>query len=241
MTMRSAIYKQVPIRLTFLGEDPLRNHYNKISTLLGKLHGARGRNAAKVRATLSLFSETHLKIDLGTRVILNVLQAIEDEHAMKQFHAFVPKLLPAFYAAFTCSETDAHGRAQILEAFYLCLRTISWADGIDNDLVSACLDDQFNTWMALFQQLIQTNAKSFFEIKKNALKCLTVVFRDFINYSRDCISKILEPAWKLLNFHLPVFTEVLGYGQSLREFRGPEDDQDDEHEAGFESDDEEEV
>ena len=183
----------------------------------------------------------HLKIDLGTRVVLNVLQAIEDEQAMKQFHAFVPKLLPAFYAAFTCGETDAHGRAQILEAFYLSLRTISWADGIDNDLVGACLDEQFNTWMALFQQLIQTNAKSFFEIKKNALKCLTVVFRDFINYSRDCISKILEPAWKLLNFHLPVFTEVLGYGQSLREFKGPEDAEADEPEPGFESDDEEEV
>lgn len=174
-------------------------------------------------------------------MVLEVLRAVEDEQAMKQFHSFVPRLLPAFYAAFTSGETDAHGRAQILEAFYLCLRTISWADGIDNDLVGACLDEQFNTWMALFQQLIQTNAKSYFEIKKNALKCLTVIFRDFINYSRDCISKILEPAWKLLNFHLPVFTEVLGYGQSLKAFREGEDDQEEEHLPGYESDDEEEV
>jgi hypothetical protein len=34
---------------------------------------------------------------------------------------------------------------------------------------------------------------------------------------------ILHPAWKLLNFHLPIFTEVLGYNQSLRELQG--DDQ----------------
>jgi hypothetical protein len=27
---------------------------------------------------------------------------------------------------------------------------------------------------------------------------------------------ILKPAWKLLNFHLPVFTEVLGYGVDLK-------------------------
>jgi hypothetical protein len=26
---------------------------------------------------------------------------------------------------------------------------------------------------------------------------------------------ILKPAWQLLNFHLPVFTEVLGYGANL--------------------------
>jgi hypothetical protein len=149
-----------------------------------------------------------------------VLEAIEDETAMKQFHTFVPKILPSLYSAFTNSETDAHGRDQILDAFYLCLRTISWADGIDNELVGNCLDETFNTWMALFKQIIQTNPKAFFDVKKNALKCLTVIFRDFINYSRDCINTILEPSWKLLNFHLPVFTEVLGYNQSLKEFQG---------------------
>lgn len=48
-------------------------------------------------------------------------------------------------------------------------------------------------------------------MKHLALRCLTVVFRDFINYSRDCINLILKPAWQLLNQHLPVFTEVLAY------------------------------
>jgi len=38
-----------------------------------------------------------------------------------------------------------------------------------------------------------------------------VIFRDFINYSRECINMILRPAWKLMNMHLPIFTEVLGY------------------------------
>lgn len=104
--------------------------------------------------------------------------------------------------------------------FYLCLRTVSWADGIDNELVDNCLNETFNSWMALFLQIIQTNPKAFFDIKKNALKCLTVIFRDFINYSRECINQIMRPAWKLLNFHLPVFTEVLGYRKSLKEFQG---------------------
>lgn len=37
-----------------------------------------------------------------------------------------------------------------------------------------------------------------------------------MNYSRECINMILKPAWKLLNFHLPVFTEVLGYRQPIK-------------------------
>ena len=105
----------------------------------------------------------------------------------------------------------------MLDVVYMCLRTISWADGIDNELVDNCLSDTFNSWMALFLQIIQTNPKAYFDIKRNALKCLTVVFRDFINYSRECINMILKPAWKLLNFHLPIFTEVLGYNVSLKE------------------------
>ena len=145
---------------------------------------------------------------------------IDDERAMRQFHSLVPKILPALFSAFTNDEVTAHGRESILEVFYLCLRTISWADGIDNELVSNCLNETFNSWMALFLQIIQTNPKAFFDIKKNALKCLTVIFRDFINYSRDCINMILHPAWKLLNFHLPIFTEVLGYNQSLKDLQG---------------------
>ena len=50
---------------------------------------------------------------------------------------------------------------------------------------------------------------------------------------------ILHPAWKLLNFHLPIFTEVLGYNQSLKELQG-EDVEEQEYQRGNESDDDEE-
>ena len=124
----------------------------------------------------------------------------------------MPKILPALQSSFMNDElVDAHSRELILEVLYLCLRTVSWADGIDNELVEASLGDTFNSWMALFLQVIQTNPKSFFYIKKSALKCLTVIFRDFINYSRECLGMILKPAWKLLIFHVQVYTEVIGY------------------------------
>lgn len=50
---------------------------------------------------------------------------------------------------------------------------------------------------------------------------------------------ILKPAWKLLNFHLPVFTEVLGYSKSLKEIQSDSVDGD-EYQRGYESDDDSE-
>lgn len=64
-------------------------------------------------------------------------------------------------------------------------------------------------------QLLQSNPKVHFDIKKNALKCLTVIFRDMVNYSIDSINMVLQPAWKLLNVNLSVYTETIGYGRSL--------------------------
>jgi len=79
------------------------------------------------------------------------LRAIEDEKSVKLFHEYVPKILPALQSSFMSDElVDAHARELILEVLYLCLRTVSWADGIDNELVEASLGDTFNSWMALF-------------------------------------------------------------------------------------------
>lgn len=64
-------------------------------------------------------------------------------------------------------------------------------------------------------QLIQSNPKIHFDIKRNALKCLTVIFRDMINYSKECISMVLQPAWKLLNVNLSIYTETIGYGKQI--------------------------
>jgi hypothetical protein len=152
----------------------------------------------------------------------------------------VPKILPALFSAFTNEEVNAHGREQILEVLYLCLRTVSWADGIDNELVDSCLNETFNSWIALFLQILQTNPKAFFDLKKNSLKCLTVIFRDFINYSRECINQILKPAWKLLNFHLPIFTEVIGYRTDIKTLFSDADDAEN-YERGYESEEEDEV
>jgi len=56
--------------------------------------------------------------------------------------------------AFTKEEMGARGRAHTLTLFYLMARGIAWADGIENTLVQNCLDETFNSWMALFLQIL---------------------------------------------------------------------------------------
>lgn len=67
--------------------------------------------------------------------------------------------------------------------------------------------------MVIFLQIIQSSAQKNFPVKINALRCLTVIFRDLVNYSRNSINIILKPVWKLLNSTLPVYTETVAYGQ----------------------------
>lgn len=78
-------------------------------------------------------------------------------------------------------------------------------------------------------------------MKKNVLKCLIVIFRDFINFSKDSINLILKPAWKLLNSHLPIFTEVVAYNQKLQIDEEEEEEEKEDHQIGNESFDEEEI
>jgi hypothetical protein len=52
--------------------------------------------------------------------------------------------------AFTKEEMGVKGRSRTLALFYLMVRGIAWADGIDNALVQKCLDETFPSWMALF-------------------------------------------------------------------------------------------
>lgn len=170
--------------------------------------------------------------DLGFRVIRFFLESAEEQDqglGMRNMYHLVPIIMPSLFQSFTNEDMEhkIHAREQILHLFYLLIRLVAWADGIDNELVDSCLGETFQSWMVLFLQLIQSNPKKYFNMKKNVLKCLVVIFRDFINFSKDSINLILKPAWKLLNSHLPVFTEVVAYNQTLQVDEEQSDDEDD--------------
>lgn len=149
------------------------------------------------------------QIDLSLRILINAIKPDE------RFHVMINKILENLFSAFTNSDVDSKIREKWLQLYFQWLRWVSWADGIDEKVLTTALDDTFNTWMTLFLQLIQSNPKVHFDIKKNALKWLTVIFRDMINYSIESISIVLQPAWKLLNVNLAVYTEAIGYGRPI--------------------------
>ena len=125
----------------------------------------------------SLGEDNIIQIDCALRILILVLKPEE------KYHTIVNKVLENLFSAFTNPDSDSKIREKCLQIYYQCLRCVSWADGIDEKVITDALDDSFNQWMALMIQLIQSNPKVHFEIKKNALKCLTIIFRDMVNYS----------------------------------------------------------
>ena len=88
----------------------------------------------------------------------------------QKYARFAAKILAAMASAFINAEGNESRRAKCLYIVYLCLRTFAWADGYDNELVSRCLDDTYQSWMALLVSIFHSNPKSNFEIKRNALR-----------------------------------------------------------------------
>ncbi len=88
----------------------------------------------------------------------------------QKFTRFAAKILATLFSAFVNAEGNESRRAKCLYMVYLCLRSFAWADGTENELVAKCLDDTFSPWMALIVSIFQTNPKSNFEIKRNALR-----------------------------------------------------------------------
>lgn len=88
----------------------------------------------------------------------------------RKWTRFAARTLGTLFAVFVSAENNESRRCKSLFLVYLCLRSFAWADGAQNDLVAKCLDDTFLSWMALIVSILQTNSKSHFEIKRNALR-----------------------------------------------------------------------
>ena len=147
----------------------------------------------------------------------------------QKFTRFAAKILATLFTAFVNAEGNEIRRSKCLFLVYLCLRSFAWADGSENELVAKCLDDTFSPWMALIVSIFQTNPKSNFEIKRNALRVLVVLIRDFINYTHSALNMILEPVWKLLTIHLPVYVHAVCYERSLETSPGDNEQNNGEH------------
>lgn len=95
-------------------------------------------------------------------------------------------------------------RALVLKSVYHLLRLMAWADGKDNGIVRALLEETYSIWLGLILSLIQTNPKTILKIKNYSMKILTVLIRDYANFTKESLAMILEPCWKYINLNLPM-------------------------------------
>ena len=98
--------------------------------------------------TFIVFRGEYESADLGFRVIRFFLESVEQNDggaSMRTMFHMVPILMPSLFEAFTNEDIEhkIHTREQILHLFYLLLRLVAWADGIDNELVESCLGETF--------------------------------------------------------------------------------------------------
>jgi len=89
-------------------------------------------------------AENKYQLDGLLRSLICLIEDVEDEVSVKNFHVFVGSIMNALLSAFASTEIDSHGRELILHILFLNLRCVSWADGIDNSLVEECLNETFN-------------------------------------------------------------------------------------------------
>lgn len=82
---------------------------------------------------------------------------------MKNFHKHVPAILKVILLTYRRAQSNKDKeeqewcigqREKALHILYLCFRCVSWADGIDNELVDASLDATFNDWMNVFLEIL---------------------------------------------------------------------------------------
>lgn len=75
------------------------------------------------------------QIDASLRTYIFLNEQIEEKDLGREFNDSINLILKAILEAFTNEEIGTHGREQVLHILYQCLRCVSWADGIDNELV----------------------------------------------------------------------------------------------------------
>jgi len=91
---------------------------------------------------------------MALRTLELFLETIDEEHDKKLLSKHIGRVIPALFSAMVSDAADSKIREKVLDVFNLCLQMISWADGKDEQVLTDCLSENFNQWIALFTQII---------------------------------------------------------------------------------------
>jgi len=125
-------------------------------------------------------------------------------------------LFPAVYEFYgqAAAANNVRVKERCLDVAAKCLESLSWADGVDQELVSSSLDSSWSNWFYLLIEIIGTDESSI-EMKRLSLKMLTSFYRDFTTYSLSWYYIIIQPAWTLLHALVPLYQESVVYSKEV--------------------------
>ena len=88
----------------------------------------------------------------------------------------------------------------------MCLESLSWADGIDQNLVDKTLNPTWWAWFNIFSESLNSQTV-LLSTKQKILKLLTCFYRDFSHFSQEWIIGIIPVLWVMMYSVIPMYAE----------------------------------
>lgn len=155
-----------------------------------------------------IYTDDAASIARGLRAVLIAFQ--ENDDRLARATGLVLTQLYPLLASYQAAEVHILS----LKIIHQCLDKLSWADGVDPQLVHEMLGLGWPQLLAGLVELLDLSSTST-EMKRLVLRVLTVFYRDFSNYSQDALSHIVKPVWVLLYATLPLYFDHCIFGQEV--------------------------
>ncbi|OMJ73886.1 hypothetical protein SteCoe_27335 [Stentor coeruleus] len=137
-------------------------------------------------------------------VVINAFSLIFQECDDRLSRA-LPTLVPVLLEVYR-GYSQEFLREKVIEVLGLCLESLSWADGIEQDLVEKSLNPTWWSWSSIFSESINSPTVSL-ETKQHILKLLTCFYRDFSQTSQPWVAGMIPIVWILMYNLIPSYVE----------------------------------
>ena len=133
-------------------------------------------------------------------ILITVFEGCDD-----RLSRALPELVPALLEIYE-RLWEVKAKEQVFHLLGLMLESLSWADGVEQELVDRALG---STWAVWFRHLTEVLAScSQVAVKQKVFKVLTVFYRDFTYTSQQYLVPVIPYVWTELYSLVPKYAEL---------------------------------
>lgn len=122
----------------------------------------------------------------------------------------LPELFPVIIEIYK-NVWDVQVKERVLDLFVLMMESLSWADGIEQDLVDSVLTPNWPTLYSYLTELLTAHSKP--STTQRVLKVLTCFYRDFHYTSQSWIAPLIPTIWYQLYSLIPTYAEKVVFNR----------------------------